>query len=79
MRQKLNTGHYGPAPTVNVIPELDGNRVKKKQLNERELTILTNWVVYLGPGDSIVSICFISNCIVLSAFQYSIGMIEPFF
>ena len=28
MRQKLNTGHYGPAPTVNVIPELDGNRVK---------------------------------------------------
>ena len=29
MRQKLNTGHYGPAPTVNVIPELDGNRVKE--------------------------------------------------
>ena len=28
LRQKLNTGHYGPAPTVNVIPELDGNRVK---------------------------------------------------
>ena len=27
LRQKLNTGHYGPAPTVNVIPELDGNRV----------------------------------------------------
>ena len=26
-RQKLNTGHYGPAPTANVIPELDGNRV----------------------------------------------------
>ena len=28
MRQKLSTGHYGPAPTVNVIPELNGNRVK---------------------------------------------------
>ena len=28
MRQKVNTGHYGPAPTVNVIQELDGNRVK---------------------------------------------------
>ena len=28
MRQKLNTGHYGPAPTVNIIPELAGNRVK---------------------------------------------------
>ena len=33
LRQKLNTGHYGPAPTVNVIPELDGNRVKIKELN----------------------------------------------
>ena len=31
LRQKLNTGHYGPAPTVNVIPELDGNRVKEAE------------------------------------------------
>ena len=30
MGQKLDAGHYGPALTVNVIPQLDGNKVKDK-------------------------------------------------
>ena len=34
MRQKLKTGHYGPTPTVNVIPEHDGNRVNNWRVHD---------------------------------------------